>query len=537
MLVVAGPGTGKTRTLTSRISYLVKELGADPASILAITFTHRAAEEMRSRLNTMLDTEKTSRIFINTIHALGLMIVLDEAEIPGFTGDPVLLDEDDKKALMRAVLKQAQPPASGEAGSARLPVEKVIFAIEKAMNRDVRVSGVIQGFDLEDVLRIYTGKKRAQGALDFDDLIHLPLKLFREKPELLNRYRARFRHLFIDEYQDVNAAQVSLVRMLGTGAKSIMAIGDPDQAIYSFRGSDVENFLSFPDTFPGAEVMHLDANYRSTVTILSASDHVIRKNPDRFQKAMPAAASEEKGIMLDMRAFGTAGQEAVHVSRKIAQLVGGVGEYGLESEPGPDEEEGGHGELFGFSDIAVLYRLNAQASLIQEALDRSGIPYQRVGTVRAGKGASGRARDTKKDPRDFIKGIAPLCREDPYNARAEKVTLSTIHGAKGLEFPIVFITGLEQGVLPFIREHEEEREAAIEEERRLLYVGMTRARKRLYLVRARQRTLFGKKLSDGPSPFLADISGDLVKFVRQKPRPKKKPRRKDDEADGQMKLF
>jgi superfamily I DNA/RNA helicase len=602
LLIKAGPGTGKTRTLTRRIAYLVREKGADPESVLAITFTNRAAREMKDRLRALLEEDTVSRMFIGTFHAFGLEIVQREAKELGFECPPMVYDEEDQKALLREVLEEIKPP------SGRLPLEKVRSRLEAVMNREAPLAGEVDGYDLEVVHGMYGSRKRSEGAVDYDDLIHLPVRLFEENASRLASYRKRFRHLFVDEYQDVNAVQVRLVKLLGERAQSLTAIGDPDQAIYSFRCSDVRNFLRFERTFRSAEVLHLEDNYRSSVTILRASDQLISRNPEREVAPPAARASGGPGVLLELRALATARAEASFILHRIEQLTGGVGRYGLEDFHGPeslDEEE------YGFGEIAVLYRLNTQALEIAKVFEKGGIPYQQVGTNRAGLStheravlaaarlavspshlsawrvlnALGNRRGARRDPGMFrrlrispegenllleagealagavpeesgplldaarklsetagVKGLDPseyvsaaplLVREDPYEARSEKVTLSTLHAAKGLEFPVVFIAGCEEGLMPFIRENEADREAARSEERRLLYVGMTRAEQRIILTRSRQRILFGKRLAGEPSPFLADISENLVRFVREKGS-KKKPRQKDD---GQMSLF
>ncbi|MBU0755476.1 MAG: ATP-dependent helicase, partial [Planctomycetes bacterium] len=383
-------------------------------------------------------------------------------------------------------------------------------------------------------------------------------------------------------------------------------IGDPDQAIYSFRGSDAACFQSFESTFPGAAVIELKDNYRCTVNIVHASGQLIHGNKEQAAGALPSPSGKEKGVLLEQRILPTDRAEAAYVAHRIEALTGGMGRYGLEGGPGQEDDR----EEFGFGEIAVLYRLNAQAPLLAQALENAGIPIQQVGTrdkgfdpvmrwiaaaaqwmAKPGNPAVRRklqslmdrrkARKTESEfldmlrcrvdkdlfykaaqalsllspdlmqdleeaaeklearrqeeglePVEFLARVSLLQREDPFEAKSEKVTLSTLHAAKGLEFPVVFIAGLEEGIVPFIREDEENRKAALEEERRLLYVGMTRAQSELYLSHAKKRFLFGRRLSGEPSPFLADISEDLIQFKRETTKPKKK--KKDD---GQMQLF
>ena len=608
LLVVAGPGTGKTRTLTRRIAHLIREEGVDPASMTAITFTHRAALEMKERLETLLSRDETTRLFVGTFHALGLSVIENEAELLGFGARPVLYDEQDRNALLAEVLREITPR------SGLVPVVQILAAMEDCIQRGVPVEGLDRGYDLADVAERYRAKKREENALDYDDLLVLPLTLFREHPDALDRLRARCRHLFVDEYQDVNGLQVEWIRCLGPDAESVMAIGDPDQAIYSFRGSDVKNFHAFSEICPGTEVIRLKSNYRSSATIVNASDQLIRGNRQRLEKHETAEAHGAQGLRIDLNAFPSEQAEAVFVSRSIERLAGGLGRYGLESDVDPEDDR----DDYGFGDMAVLYRLNAQARAIEDTLNRAGIPFQRVGagketdlyermviasarlavnpSCRASwrllkcfrekaqrekrkREKSGEATKGGTDPGEireptvlhhaaltlarafpeetgtlvaaadrlagaagdlgitleaFLSGAPLVRREDPYEARAEKVTLSTLHGSKGLEFPVVFIVGLDEGIVPYLRGNENDASAALEEERRLLYVGMTRAQARLFLLRSGRRFLFGGKLPRAASSFLDEISSDLTRFVRDGAKTRRKPK---DHGENQMSLF
>jgi len=602
LLVVAGPGTGKTRTLTTRIAYLVKEKGADPSSIAAITFTHRAANEMKDRLARLLDETQVSRCFIGTFHAFGLEIIKQEAKAFDLKGEPVLYDEDDRFALFRETMKELYQDKG------KYPVAKVRKALEQRLNRGLKLCGLEEGFDLNELNKLYSRKKQAEGAVDFDDLLVLPIRLFNEDPGKLAAYRKKWRHIFVDEYQDVNAIQVEMIKLLGDQAETVMAIGDPDQAIYSFRGSDVRYFHDFNKVFKDSKTVHLENNYRSSLTIISASGQVISSNKDRLKSAKAARGMGEDGLCLEMSALRTEKDEARFISQKIEMLAGGLGNYGHENSSRIVADE----ESFSFDEIAVLYRLNAQARVIRLALDKAGIPLRQVGTdkksldlyermvlasarlslnpgcrvswrllealretrmpskkeevkIRTSRSdASGdtafhfAAKTLTKSMPDiednlfiavdsllkrlvqsgveidaFLSGAPLIYKEDPFVARSQKVTLSTLHASKGLEFSVVFIAGLEEGIVPYIRKDEIDKKAAIEEERRLLYVGMTRAQKRLFLLRSSGRFLFGERLKGEPSPFLKDISNDLVNFVRESRRPKKKGK----EDNGQMSLF
>jgi DNA helicase-2/ATP-dependent DNA helicase PcrA len=603
LLVKAGPGTGKTRTLTHRIAYLIREEGVAPESVTAITFTRRAAQEMRDRLKALLESDAIARCFIGTFHALGFEIIRRDAGTLGFERVPVIFDEEDQKAILREALGEL-----GCKGGSRI-VDRIRHALDSCINRGKEIEGAEEGIALDSVHEVYSKMKRRECAVDFNDLIRLPLELFDGEPARLAAYHEKVRHLFIDEYQDVNGLQVELLRLIGCEADSIMAIGDPDQSIYAFRGSEVRNFLDFPDRFPGADLLQLRDNYRSSVTIVDASSQVIERNRERMAAADPGRSKRTKGVRLEQRALPTDRSEAAFVAKRIQQLTGGMGRYGLEDSFSDERDE--ELPLFGFNDIAVLYRLNVQSRELGQALDKAGIPFQQVGTgredrdplerlllaaARQGMNPACRAADrildslkvgkaqieealaalsesdSQRDASPFqvaakvlgqylpesaqglldaaerlnrrralegesdaaFLGGAPLAiREDPFDAKSAKVTLSTLHGAKGLEFPVVFIAGLEEGIMPFIREDESNRDSALEEERRLLYVGMTRAGSELYLIRARKRFLFGRRLEGRPSPFLKDISDDLVRFVRESPKPR--PRKKKD--DGQKSLF
>jgi len=601
LLVVAGPGTGKTRTLTSRIAFLIEKRGVDPRSIVALTFTNRAADEMGARLTDSLGRARSESIFIGTFHALGFEILRREWRSLGFGRSPVIYDEDDKRDLVAQLF-------------ARTGQRALRSTVESAIESLAPIGG-----DAVDrsLAQLYEEAKRAESAVDFDDLVALPLDLLRRDREGRAFYQARWRHLFVDEYQDVNADQVALIKLLEAEAESFMAIGDPDQAIYSFRGSDVKHFDRFTEDFPESRVLHLRDNYRSTVTIVNASDQIIGRNRRSAACAPPSRPHNAQGLRVQIDSVPSDKAEARLVVRTIENLVGGVGRFGLDDVRSEEECD----DEYGFSDIAVLYRLNAQAATLCAALDEAGIPYQRVGTGRKRadrlerailalarlslRGASldeeGAARrrigalkvdveevaaafrsriakeKTRRIPHaapllhaagkvlaaalparteelvalsgrlveraalsdasrlDFLPAAPLVNSEDPWAARAEKITLSTIHAAKGLEFPVVFVTGLEEGLIPFVGDDEPDRAAALEEERRLLYVGMTRAKNRLHLTAARRRFLFGQNLAAARSPYLSEISDDLVRFVRARRGQRKE--NPPESGSSQMGLF
>jgi len=676
LLVVAGPGTGKTRTLTHRIAHLVRSGRCAPGEILALTFTDRAAEEMRARLASLLDPGDAEGPFIGTFHALGLDIIGSDWGLLGFSAAPVLYDEQDREALLREVIRDARFHSGGD--NRRVLARLAI----KGPRRGRRTPE--SDPQLVEVLDLYRQRKKIESAVDFDDLITLPLQLLTDNAERLHSYQDRWRHIFIDEYQDVDAVQIELVKSLAGRCASLMAIGDPDQAIYSFRGADVEHFLSFPRDFPGTTVIHLDENFRSTVTIVTASAELITCNRKRMTDLPRSRPRGGRGLRLEVQTLSSDRAEAIFIARRTAQLVGGLGCYGLEDERGGrggspadplepvalgDESEGisqqqdreREQEEFSFGDIAVLYRLNALAPRLCEAFEHAGIPYQRVGTERDRTSVAARAllalsrlaalelsrrveigdgevtesgsgietswpsapRRTLKElgvePDEVVHALslrlrragegtfeqrppvtAPLFEsssyleaavpgaaallveagrvlaaalprsatdlkraageladeaartaprsldqlntlvlsrhEDPFVARCERVTLSTLHASKGLEFPVVFIAGAEEGIIPYIRDDEEDPAAALEEERRLLYVGMTRAKMRLVISSAGRRFLFGEERRPCPSPLLAPVSEDLLDLV-EKAAHKPSTRRRGKEAPGQLGLF
>jgi uncharacterized protein (TIGR00375 family) len=507
LLVVAGPGTGKTRTLTHRVAYLCAELGVAAAECLAITFTRRAADELRSRLAELLG-DAAGEVTVATFHALGLAILREH------------------------------PAAAGLPASFRVAEEA-----ERAALRE-------QAGDDEDRFRKLL---RAADLVDVDELVSLPLALLRADPALAERYRTRWPWVFIDEYQDVDADQYALLRLLTRPDGNIYAIGDPDQAIYSFRGADVGFFLRFAEDFTDARVVRLTRNYRSAPPIIAAAVQAITPTTLVRGRRLDPARLDPDASLLGRYQAGSTGDEAQFVARTIDELVGGVSHRSLDSG-----RVTGSGEC-AFSDVAVLYRTDAQSRPIVDALGRAGIPVQkrshnrlrdRTGVAeiarelrlagpggdlvtrvkRAGQALADRHDAPTLDPdeavlvqpadvwsavellvplaarcgqvRDgdlprFLAALAAGTEVDALDPRAEAVTLLTLHAAKGLEFPVVFIVGVEDGLLPHSFPGQKLADAELAEERRLFFVGLTRAQDRLYLSHTRRPSRFLSVIDTG----------------------------------------
>lgn len=581
LLVVAGPGTGKTRTLTHRIAHLVRS-GEDPETCLAITFTRRAAGEMRERLDELLPNGAPGPR-VTTFHGLGLELLRQHhAELGLDRAFQVAAD-----ALRLELLGQCFGLSRAEAR------ERVTRLSAERRGATEMVSGTVFGTDsgadsgaVSAELSAYREMLWERDLVDFDDLVALPVELLARRPDLCQAARDRFRHVSIDEYQDIDALQYRLVRLLAPDAAdprgSLCAIGDPDQSIYRFRGADVGFFLRFGEDFPGARTVQLERNYRSAPTIVEAARQAIAPTTlvaDRRPISMVKPTPGGDRVIVDESASG--GAEAERIAHRIEALVGGTSYFSIDSGR-LSSGDAAEGAVFSFDDIAVLYRTKAQAGALAEALERAGIPYQRrnheplaerrevrrlrqgletaaeEGASAGGKGdvatrlvaAWKSLRQHEDDPdrhrgldqalellkplarrhdddlRAFLRGIALETEVDAWDPRAERVALLTLHAAKGLEFPVVFLAGCEDGLLPLSWGEEEDAET-LAEERRLFFVGLTRARSRLVLSWARRRGRVGETAGDRgptedhrrPSPFLDAIADELLE--RHRPRPSK----------------
>lgn len=551
LIIVAGPGAGKTRTLTARIAHLIDEKGVAPEAILAITFTNKAAGEMAERLRGMVGPEITGRITIQTFHAFGAHLLRRYADRLALDPAFVLLCDEERAALARAAFPDLN----------QREISHLLDLISAAKNDPDSPSAIDQAR-----LAIYTAALAAAHALDFDDLIALPVQLLHTQPDVRAEVQARYRWISVDEYQDINAVQDRLLRLLTAGGANLCVIGDPDQAIYGFRGADYRYFLHFAQAFPGAARLQLSQNYRSTQMILDAATQVIARNPDRAAAELFSEFVDD--VKLDVHPAPTDKAEAEFIVHQIEQMVGGTSYFSLDSGRVADDTRPVE---YAFGDFAVLYRLNALARPLIAALERSGIPYQTVGQtpffarpavqialagmwllhnpdstihrqrfgerlpLAAAPGASvreiaewagqaagldeetrrqlaARAQPFGSDLRAFLEMTALGSEADFYDPRADRVTLMTLHAAKGLEFPVVFIAGCEEGLLPYERAGEQ---PDVAEERRLFYVGMTRAQRKLVLSHARRRFLFGQFRENPRSRFIADIETALLELQKR----------------------
>ncbi|MGJ7906415.1 UvrD-helicase domain-containing protein [Actinopolyspora sp. H202] len=533
LMIVAGPGTGKTRTITHRIAHLVEERGVPASSCLAITFTRRAAAEMSRRI-TVLVGERGREVTVATFHSLGLSIVRDNHAALGLPEDLALVDADRRHRILVSL--------TGDERRAR----QCVSALSRA-----RRGGEVSG-EVSELLPDYTAALRREGLVDFDDLLVLPVELLQADPELAEWYQQRYRWISVDEYQDVDEVQYRLLRLLAPAAANLTVIGDPDQAIYGFRGADVGFFLRFERDYPDAPVRALTRNYRSGRRIVEGAVRAIRPEslvPERTLR--PVGADSEHPIVLHRASDERA--EARFVARTVDGLLGGSTFHSLDS----GSAEGYETSSLGFGDMAVVYRTDAQSRVLVEELSRQGFPVQkrshdplaaragvepllrelgyaggRSGTVlRQLEQAAATVAESLGDQAEqlhtavellsplaarFDEDVVGFCREvmlgaevDALDPRADAVSLLTLHAAKGLEYPVVFVTGCEEGLLPLRWPGEQRDDTA--EERRLFFVGMTRAQRRLYLTRATRRGQAATAGQRSPSPFLSELGDTAVR--------------------------
>ena len=612
LLVLAGAGSGKTKTLTHRIAYLLTHERVWPNEILAVTFTNKAAREMRERLAVLIDQPNTRQFmpWMGTFHGICVRILRRDGPAIGVPSNFIIYDEADRQGLIKQAMKQLSIAPD------KIKPRSVSAAISNAKNDLLTpddYAAAAQYPNQQHIAKIYDMYEQLRseaGALDFDDLLIETVRLLRDASEVRQKYRQYFKHILIDEYQDTNAAQYAIVKYLVNDTRNICVVGDDWQSIYSWRGADFKNILDFERDFPGAKVIKLEQNYRSTGAILEAAQKVIAKNVERTDKNLWTAAGN--GAPVQVQAVRDESEEAYVVANRIAAQVSiGARRYG---------------------DFAVLYRTNAQSFAFERAFMQQRIPYQLVGGVRfydrkeikdiiaylrllyqpndrmsfsrianvpaRGIGATSlekflrwqndnnmdiiaslinveqtsvltpRAKksllrlgeilrelqalvlsDTSPSDiiekliekiayRDYVMDGTPQAEERDDNlsvliadaksfatlpdfleeaalmssvdqqSDGEKVTLMTLHAAKGLEFPVVFMVGMEDGLFPSERALEEG-PRNLEEERRLCYVGMTRAREELYLLYAQSRAQFGLRSYNQPSRFLDDMGMGL----------------------------
>jgi uncharacterized protein (TIGR00375 family) len=570
-LIIAGPGTGKTKTLTSKIAWLVGNHIAEPKEILAITFTNKAAGELRERLENLLKNKsKAGEVAVATFHAFGLSVLKEFHAEFNRSKNFILVDE----GLNLEIIKSFFGLKSGE-----------------AKKLSAEISEIKNGTKPEtDFFSKYEKELQNLNAFDLDDLIANPLFLFSKNEEAKIAYQKRFRYIFVDEYQDTNDVQYKLLRQLAPNATSnLCVVGDANQSVYGFRGANAGYIKRFEDDYPGAKVFRLTRSYRCSQTILSASANVLEE-PSGFLEGL------SEGVQISVSEQSTGAAEAEFIARQIVELVGGLSFFSIDSSVTRGEKNEGISSL---SDLAVLCRTRNQFDAIAKALRDHHIPYQEVGTapffreepfrgftnliqafslktfeqaqpffkirkqsVSAAQFDLVQKKMTSEKPDDFLNWLKvqffghQKFQNDDWNRfigwaqkmknlnefldflalgsgtdahrQLEAVSVMTLHAAKGLEFECVFIPGCEDGLLPYsLYKNEVDRE----EEKRLLYVGMTRAKKLLYLTHARSRNIRGRKFNLPKSPFLSSIQEELVQQI------KNKPTKKPDEKDNQLSLF
>jgi DNA helicase-2/ATP-dependent DNA helicase PcrA len=540
LLIIAGPGTGKTRTLTHRIAHLIAERGAAPENCLALTFSRRAAAEMEERLAALL-SGSAGRILVATFHGLGLTLLREQTGAEIRVATPA-----ERTEIVRELFDLAPSKA-----------ERLLEEIGRLRCRRAVDPALEMPPDLAARTALYEQALGRRALVDFDDLLLRPLALLRERPDLAAAYRTRFRWISIDEYQDVDPLQYALIRLLAPPDANLCAIGDPDQSIYGFRGADVGFFLRFREDWPGARVVHLSRNYRSSRTVVAAAVQAIRPAslvPDRRLVVVRQGAGER----IVVQAAASERAEAEIVVHTLEKLLGGTSAFSFDSGR-VGAGDAGAGEELSFDDVAILYRTEAQAPPLIEALGRAGIPFQKRShrplaaqpgvrallpilqempeasvEARLERAVLESSQNLNAADRTALLAAAELLRPlalrsgtdldaflaeaalgeevDTWDPRAERVSLLTLHAAKGLEWAVVFLVGCEDGLLPLTWP---DAEPDLAEERRLFFVGITRAQSRLFLFYSRRRTLRGETRETRPSPFLADLEEALLDRRRE----------------------
>lgn len=624
LLIMAGAGSGKTRVLTHRIAYLMDEKEVSPRNILAITFTNKAAREMKDRVSRLVGVQG-EQMWVSTFHSMCVRILRRDIDRIGYSSSFTILDSSDQLSVIKQVLKNLNMDPK------KFDPRAMLGQISTAKNElitDEEFSKHAGNFYDRQVAQVYEGYQkmlRKNQSLDFDDLIMQTIHLFQRIPEVLEYYQRRFQYIHVDEYQDTNHAQYYLVKQLASRYQNLCVVGDSDQSIYRWRGADIKNILSFENDYPSAKTVFLEQNYRSTKSILAAANKVIGNNAGRKPKNL--WTENDEGQKISYFQGATEQEEALYITDKIQELT--------------------RNKEYSPSEVAVLYRTNAQSRAIEDTLLKSGISYQMVGGMRfydrkeikdmvaylrlitnpdddlsfervvnepkrgIGKtsverlrayaaehgisfyeavkevdftGVSGKAANalaafgnlikTLNQQQDFltatdmvqavlertgyeemllneksieaqsrlenleefmtvtkdfeetsedktlisfltdlalIADIDRVDKEDPDNE--EKITLMTLHAAKGLEFPVVFLIGMEENVFPHSRSLMDEEE--MQEERRLAYVGITRAEKELYLTHAKMRTLYGRTNMNPISRFINEIPRELIEGMEE----------------------
>ena len=554
LLVVAGPGTGKTRTLTHRLAHLVVERGMPAERCLAITFTRRAAAELQERLDDLVPGD-ARRMLVTTFHGLGLRILREQHDAVGLGPGFRIADEAERLELLTELL------GCPEREARRLLPELA----RRKRARAARWPDLdAEPSEVAGPLARYEAAMRKLDLVDLDDLLAMPVMLLGTDAALAGRYRERFGFVAVDEYQDVDELQYRLLRLLTTPDANLCVIGDPDQAIYGFRGADVGFFLRFTEDFPAATTVRLTRNYRSSPAIVAGALQAIAPSTLVAGRELAAMAGAEAPARITVHQAASDLAEAEFVVQTVDRLLGGASFLSLDS----GRADGGAEHGLSFADIAVLYRTDAQSGPLAEALGRAGMPFQKrshdrlldrpavralVRALRdrppagdrslaarlAAAAAEGTDAAGQGEPAEALDLLAPLAARcgddldrflaelalgdevDTWDPRADRVSLLTLHAAKGLEFPVVFLVGCEDGLLP-LRFGPQPSPEELAEERRLFFVGMTRARSHLFLSHARKRAWRGSVREAEPSPFLADLEAALLDHARasaRRPRP------------------
>ena len=614
VLILAGPGSGKTKVITHRVAYLIKSCGVSPNNIIAVTFTNKAAREMKDRLEQLLG-QAAEALTLGTFHAICARILRREGKAIGLSSSFVIYDEEDQLSLIKQALEELNLDPKQYAPKA---LRSAISAAKSRLVNPEDYAKRVNSYFEEIVHRVYQVYQQLLShgqAVDFDDLLMRTVQLFQHHPQILKKYQSKYVHILVDEFQDTNVVQYMLMKNLAGEYRNLCVVGDPDQSIYSWRFADLHNILSFEKDYPEAKVVFLEQNYRSTKTILEVASDIISANLQRKPKKL--WTENEDGASVTVIESYNAEEEAQSVVNEIEKLVGQEQTF--------------------LKDCAVMYRVNAQSRALEETFLRYGVPYRLVGGTRfyqrreikdiiaylrlihntqdnvsllriinvpvrgighrtlsqlqswakahnssffdaieqvssekilpqrisqalAGFNAAmaeltaqshelslsalvdkvlerTRYKEhilNKEDGDDrwenivelrsvaseyddlnpeealaaFLEKVSLVSDIDELDEKVDAVTLITLHQAKGLEFPVVFIVGLEEGILPHRKSFDDPEE--MEEERRLCYVGITRAKERLYLLRSYRRSLFGGSTANPPSRFLQDISPHLI---------------------------
>lgn len=614
-LVIAGAGSGKTKVLTHKIAYLISEKSVKPWNILAITFTNKAANEMKERVKNLVG-ETANDIWMGTFHSICVRILRKTIDRIGFDSSFVIFDTSDQKTMVKKILKEQN------LDDKIFTDKSVLYEISNAKNEMLtpaqyaaRANGDFRKEQIAEIYSKYQTRLKENNAIDFDDIINFTIEILLDNPDMLEYYSDKFKYVLVDEYQDTNKAQFTLITLLASKFGNITVVGDNDQGIYSFRGADISNILNFEKDFPGTEIIKLEQNYRCTQNVLNAANEVIKNNETKYEKKL--WTSNEAGSLPKVYRGDNEYEEANYIASQINELR--------------------RTEYYKYSDFAVLYRMNTQSRSIEDILRREDIPYKIIGGLKfyerkeikdivaylrlihnpadnlsltriinepkrgvgktsldnveqiaANSGVSmyeviKRADEfglnrvftntrefisvmeelrSLKDSKviseliketlkktgytkaleeentveaenridnlnefltvaiefeeqsadnsltEFLEGITLSSDLDNMEETEESVTLMTLHSAKGLEFPVVFLVGMEEGIFPGYKSIGEPKE--LEEERRLCYVGITRAKEKLFMTCAKQRTVFGSTSYNGISRFIKEIPASML---------------------------